>query len=161
MQVKTILNRIQKQRGFVYGVVQLEQQIGGLAVTVAITPHRRNRPQCSGCGQRGGVYDRLAPRRFEFVPLWGLRVFFLYMMRRVACPTCGVTVEHVPWADGKHQLTTYLHVVPGALGKAPQLEGGRRRLPDQLGSSVPVGGYGRRLGTGSRGSHRNSRDRRR
>jgi len=48
----------------------------------------------------------LAPRRFEFVPLWGLRVFFLYMMRRVACPTCGVTVEHVPWADGKHQLTT-------------------------------------------------------
>jgi transposase len=100
MQVKTILNRIQKQRGFVYGAVQLEEQIGGLAITVAITPHRRNRPQCSGCGQRGGVYDRLAPRRFEFVPLWGLRVFFLYMMRRVACPTCGVTVEHVPWADG-------------------------------------------------------------
>jgi transposase len=28
------------------------------------------------------------------------------MMRRVDCPTCGVTVEQVPWADGKHQLTT-------------------------------------------------------
>ena len=35
-----------------------------------------------------------------------MRVFFLYMMRRVACPRCGVTVEQVPWADGKHQLTT-------------------------------------------------------
>ena len=44
---------------------------------------------------RGPQYDRLAPRRFEFVPLWGLRVFFLYMMRRVDCPRCGVTVEQV------------------------------------------------------------------
>jgi transposase len=106
MRVKTILNRIQKQRGFVYGTVQLEEQIGGLAVIVDIAPHRRNRPRCAGCEQPGGVYDRLAPRRFEFVPLWGLRVFFLYAMRRVACPRCGVTVERVPWADGKHQLTT-------------------------------------------------------
>jgi len=106
MQIKTILNRIQKQRGFVYGAIDLEEHIGGLALTIAIAPHRRNRPQCAGCGARGRVYDRLAPRRFEFVPLWGLQVFFLYMMRRVDCPTCGVTVEHVPWADGKHQLTT-------------------------------------------------------
>src|SRR5512135_781809 len=26
-------------------------------------------------------------------------------MRRVGCPQCGVTVEQVPWADGKNQLT--------------------------------------------------------
>jgi transposase len=106
MQIKTILNRIQKHRGFVYGTVQLEEQIGGLALTVDIAPHRRNRPRCAGCEQPGAVYDRLAPRRFEFVPLWGLRVFFLYAMRRVDCSRCGVTVERVPWADGKHQLTT-------------------------------------------------------
>ena len=31
MQVKTILNRIQKHRGFVHGTVQLEEQIAGLA----------------------------------------------------------------------------------------------------------------------------------
>ena len=78
MQIKTILNRIQKYRGFVYGTVRLEAQMGGLALTVDIAPHRRNRPRCAGCEQPGGVYDRLAPRRFEFVPLWGLRVFFLY-----------------------------------------------------------------------------------
>ena len=36
MQVKTILNRIQKQRGFVYGAVQLEEQIAGLALTVEV-----------------------------------------------------------------------------------------------------------------------------
>ena len=41
------------------------------------------------------------------MPLWGLRVFFLYRMRRVACAPCGgVRVERVPWAEGKHQLTT-------------------------------------------------------
>jgi transposase len=106
MQVKTILNRIQKQRGFVYGDVRLEEQRDGLALTVDLYPHARNRPQCAGCRQRGPQYDRLVPRRFEFVPLWGLRVFFRYMMRRVDCPRCGVTVEQVPWADGKHQLTT-------------------------------------------------------
>ena len=105
MQVKTILNRLQKHRGFVYGTVQLEEQIAGLALTVEIAPHRRNRPRCASCGQASAVYDRLALRRFEFVPLWGLRVFFLYPMRRVDCPRCGVTVERVPWADGKHQLT--------------------------------------------------------
>jgi len=90
----------------VYGDVRLEDQLDGLALTVDLYPHARNRPQCAGCGHRGPQYDRLAPRRFEFVPLWGLRVFFLYMMRRVDCPRCGVTVEQVPWADGKHQLTT-------------------------------------------------------
>jgi transposase len=106
MQIKTILNRIQKHRGFVYGTVQLVEQTRGLALTIDIAPHARNRPRCSGCGRRGPQYDRLPPRRFEFVPLWGLMVFFLYMMRRVECPRCGVTVEQVPWAEGKHQLTT-------------------------------------------------------
>jgi transposase len=106
MHVQTILNRIQKHRGFVYGDVRFDEQPDGLALTVDIAPHARNRPQCAGCGLRGPQYDRLAPRRFEFVPLWGLRVFFWYMMRRVDCPRCGVTVEQVPWACGKQQLTT-------------------------------------------------------
>jgi transposase len=44
-------------------------------------------------------------RRFEFVPLWGIPVFFLYAMRRVNCQRCGVRVESVPWARGKHTLT--------------------------------------------------------
>ena len=106
MQIKTIQNRIQKYRGFVYGDVRLEHQRDGVVLTVDLHPHARNRPQCATCGQRGPQYDRLSPRLFEFVPLWGVRVFFVYLMRRVACPRCGVTVEQVPWAEGKHQLTT-------------------------------------------------------
>jgi transposase len=46
------------------------------------------------------------PRRFEFVPLWGMAVFLAYRMRRVDCRRCGVTVERVPWSDGKSPLTT-------------------------------------------------------
>jgi transposase len=34
-----------------------------------------------------------------------MTVFFLYAMRRVDCPRCGVTVEMVPWASGKSPAT--------------------------------------------------------
>jgi transposase len=53
---------------------------------------------CAGCGQRRAGYDTLPQRRFEFVPLWGIVVFFLYALRRVDCPSCGVKAERVPWA---------------------------------------------------------------
>jgi transposase len=38
-------------------------------------------------------------------PLWGLAVFLLYAPRRVDCPSCGVRVEAMPWADGKRPIT--------------------------------------------------------
>ena len=133
------------------------RQIAGLALTVEIAPHRRNRPRCASCGQASAVYDRLALRRFEFVPLWGLRVFFLYPMRRVDCPRCGVTVE--PGALTRQAPADHhLHVVSRAVGQMPQLAGGRARLPHQLGPGVPVGRDGGGVGPRSRGSHRYSRD---
>lgn len=107
MPIKTILNRIQKQRGFVYGPMQLVEQTDGLVLYVEIYPHARNRPRCATCGRHGGHYDTLDVREFEFVPLWGVRVFFRYRMRRVSCRTCdAVRVEAVPWADGKRSVTT-------------------------------------------------------
>jgi transposase len=60
----------------------------------------------------------LPERRFEFIPLWGVLVFFLYQMRRVSCSQCGVVVEYVPWGDGKHQLTeAYSLVLARRAGK--------------------------------------------
>jgi transposase len=76
-----------------------------LSIEVEIEPHARSRPWCSGCGRRGPGYDRLAKRRFAYVPLWNIPVVFIYAMRRVDCARCGVTVEMVPWAEGKQQLT--------------------------------------------------------
>ena len=37
--------------------------------------------------------------------MWGYAVILLYRMRRVDCRGCGVKVEAVPWAMGKHTLT--------------------------------------------------------
>jgi transposase len=106
MQVKTILNRLQKQPGFVYGAVRFGEEAGRLHLEVELRPRAHRQPRCAGCQRPGPGYDTLAPRRFEFVPLWGLAVFFLYARRRVQCDRCGVRVEGIPWAEGKHQLTT-------------------------------------------------------
>ena len=106
MQLKTILNRVEPFKSFVYGKVRWVEGAGRLTMEVEVHARKNGRPICSGCGRPGPGYDRLPQRRFEFVPLWGMAVYFVYAMRRVNCPTCGVTVERVPWADGKCHLTT-------------------------------------------------------
>lgn len=104
MQVKTILNRIQRHQSFVYGPTRLVQG-HRLVLEVEVLPRANARAKCSGCGNTAPGYDTLPARRFEFVPLWGIAVFLVYAMRRVSCPNCGVKVEAVPWASGKHQVT--------------------------------------------------------
>lgn len=109
MQVKTILNRIQKQPGFVYGACRWRDTAAGsgaLALEIEIRSRAGRSAICSVCGMERPGYDTLRQRRFEFVPLWGIPVFFLYALRRVDCPECGVRVEKVPWAEGKNHLTT-------------------------------------------------------
>ncbi|GAB6081164.1 ISL3 family transposase [Desulfuromonas carbonis] len=106
MLVKSILNRVQKHSGFVYGSSRWREQGKATVLDIDIRPRDGSRPICSGCGRSAPGYDTLPVRRFEFVPLWGIAVFFVYSMRRVDCPRCGVKVEKVPWAEGKNHLTT-------------------------------------------------------
>ena len=106
MQLKTILNRVEKHRSFVYGKAEFVEAERGPTIEIEIRPRANGRAVCSGCEQPGPGYDTLPVRHFEFVPLWGILVFFLYAMRRVDCPTCGVKVEKVPWAKGKQRITT-------------------------------------------------------
>lgn len=106
MQLKTILNHVQRHKSFVYQEARWVDPRTKTEIEIPIQPRANGRPICSKCGGPAPGYDRLAPRRFEFVPLWGIFVYFVYAMRRVACPTCGVRVERVPWCEGKHQLTT-------------------------------------------------------
>src|SRR5690349_5808841 len=98
MQLKTILNRIEKYKSFVYGNVRFRKQQKRTILEVQLLPRRGSRPECGGCRRRGPQYDRLKPRRFEYVPLWGMAVFFVYARRRVNCPRCGIHAEYVPWA---------------------------------------------------------------
>jgi transposase len=105
MQLKTILNRVQKHSSFVYADARFVEG-EPLALEIDLRARQGSRPTCSGCGRRGPTHDTLSPRRFQFVPLWGILVFFVYAMRRVACSRCGVKVERVPWAEGKSPITT-------------------------------------------------------
>lgn len=105
MQLKTILNAIEKHKSFVYGKASWSEGKVGREIEIAICARKSSKPICSGCGRKCSGYDRLPTRRFEHVPLWAIAVFFVYALRRVECPSCGIIVEQVPWAQGKTQQT--------------------------------------------------------
>ena len=106
MRIRTVLNHCYKFKSFVYKTERWEERGGKPCVVVDIEPRKNSKPVCSECHQPGSVYDHQPqPRYFEFVPLWGIALYFCYVMRRVNCRRCGVKVESVPWCDGKNALT--------------------------------------------------------
>jgi len=114
MMIKTLLNRVQKFKSFVYQSVNLSKIGAQDAIEFQVLPRKNSRAICSICHKAAFLYDRLNERLFEFMPLWGIPVFFRYQMRRVNCKKCGIVVEHLPWADGKRQLTkTYMQFLAG------------------------------------------------
>ena len=85
MRIETMLNHVQKFKSFVYKKVTLTSYLGRQALMVMVVPRTNSKPLCSRCGRTGSTYDHLGMRRFEFVPLWNLPVYFCYQMRRVIC----------------------------------------------------------------------------
>lgn len=108
MHLKTLLNTVHPIKGFIYESVGWDTPRAGIRAVVR--PRKNSRGVCSSCGQAGPTYDHGRPRRFGFVPLWSIAVVLVYTMRRIDCPACGVTIERVPWADGKKHQTTALQV---------------------------------------------------
>ena len=110
MLVTRVLNKCHRFPGFVYGAARFSGDEE--SILVPIRPRKGSRAKCSGCHRPAAAgYDQASkPRRFEFIPIWGILVFFVYSMRRVDCRQCGVMVEEVPWGLGKHSLTkAYMH----------------------------------------------------
>ena len=103
MLLTRLLNACHHFPGFVYEGARLDEATK--TIEIQVRPRRGSKPCCSGCSQLASGYDRLPERRFEFIPMWGFAVLLLYNMRRVQCAACGVKVEQVPWAMGKHTLT--------------------------------------------------------
>lgn len=99
------MNRIQRFAGFVYRDIRFADDHPDAPIEVRIEPHASIRAQCSSCQRPCPGYDSLPERRWRFVPLWAIPVFFLYAPRRVECPEHGVVVEHVPWSRGKSPVT--------------------------------------------------------
>ncbi len=98
-----LLNACHHFPGFVYEGARLCEATQSIEIDVR--PRKGSKPVCSCCNQPARGYDSPTERRFEFIPVWGFAVFLLYTMRRVDCRACGVKVEALPWANGKHTLT--------------------------------------------------------
>lgn len=114
MHMKTILNRVQKFKSFVYGSISWVEDTKEPTIEAQLLPRANGKAVCSGCGRRRAGYDKLPERRFEFIPMWGIKVFFRYAPRRVNCPRCGIRVEQMPWVRGKRRLTdTYAWFLAG------------------------------------------------
>ena len=92
MDLTTILNVCHHHRGFVYQHARFgpDQK----SIEVHVRPRAGSAAVCSGCHKPAPGYDHLPERRFEFIPFWGILVFFLYSMRRVQ----AVLVDRRDWA---------------------------------------------------------------
>ncbi|EQD48633.1 transposase IS204/IS1001/IS1096/IS1165 family protein [mine drainage metagenome] len=102
--LKTLLNRVERLKGFVYESSSLIE--GHVPrIEIQLRARERSRGACSQCQKPAPGYDRLAERQFQFVPLWGIPTYFRYAPRRVRCREHGIVVEHLPWALGKRPLT--------------------------------------------------------
>lgn len=100
MDMKTVLNRVQPVKGFVYGRTKFvadQRNPNKSRLEVTMDARKSSSGHCSGCGDRGPTYDHLPVRTFAFVPLWGIPVLMLYAPRRIDCRRCGVKVEWLPW----------------------------------------------------------------
>ena len=86
----------------------MQERGPAVEIEIILQAHGGRRGRCSQCQQPAPGYDRLAERRWQFVPLWGIATWFRYAPRRVQCPEHGVVVEDLPWSDGKRPLTCAL-----------------------------------------------------
>ena len=108
LEMKAVLNRVQRWDGFVCrSVAMVEDEEGRAApsIHVRFSAREGSRPKCPRCQRRCPGYDQLPPRCWAFVPLWGLAVWLVCAPRRVRCPEHGVHVESLPWSDGKSPVS--------------------------------------------------------
>ena len=75
MLIKTVLNRIEKFKSYVYGEVTIDERDGMTAVVIDIRARKNSPAICSLCGERRAGYDRLESRLYEYVPCGGSRYF--------------------------------------------------------------------------------------
>lgn len=109
VKLKTILNRLQPLKRFIYQeTCMVLDRRGQWKVDISIRPHRQRAACCSRCGRPLATYDTLPERIWAFVPILNVPAFLHYSPRRVNCPEHGVVVEALPWSDGKRPYSKAL-----------------------------------------------------
>ena len=161
LALKTLLNRVEPMKGFVYEWSRIrpasKARGRGLAamptIEIGLRAHESRQGHCSQCQQPAPGYDTLPERRFQFVPLWGMPIWFLYAPRRFTCDTCGIHVEYLPRALGKRPVTQSFAWVLASWAKLLSWQVVSRRFETQ-GISVFLGCDGGDLGPRTPGPHR-------
>lgn len=105
MLIKTILNHVEKYKSFTYAKAQFEQRAQTTSLIIDLLPRKNSRGRCKLCQRPCSGYDTQPARDYQYVPLWGIPVYFRYAPRRVNCNKHGIHVEHLPFAEGKEALT--------------------------------------------------------
>ena len=57
MLIKTLLNRIERFKSYVYEDTRLEKVGGLFALVVSVLPRKNAKPICGVCGQKGSIHD--------------------------------------------------------------------------------------------------------
>ena len=105
MLIKTILNSLEKFKSFIYGNMYFETIKKKPSLIIEILARKNSQGKCVSCGKSSPGYDVQPIRRYQYVPLWNVPVYFQYAPRRINCITHGIRVELVPWSKGKEHLT--------------------------------------------------------
>ena len=79
-------------------------------------------PRCGHCGQRvGRTKGRMPARRWRDLKLRDRPLILTYSPRRVVCPSCGVRVEKVPWAEPYSRVSKGLALAVAVLAREASL----------------------------------------
>ena len=106
LEVKPLLNQIQRFVGFIYHSIGLRGAGPALRIEVRIQPHRGIRGKCATCQEACRAMTNSPNGAGSLCRCGGLSSTVFYRPRRVTCPTHGIGVEHIPWNQGKRRATT-------------------------------------------------------
>ena len=76
MRIQTLLNKVHPLKSFVYVHCRFELRAADIALVATVKPRKNGKVICSGCLKQRTLYDPLSERRFDFIPLWNIPVFF-------------------------------------------------------------------------------------
>lgn len=74
-----------------------------IPIVLAARPGRRY--HCSRCGRATTQVHELTSRRVRELPILDAETWLVLPLARVRCPTCGPTVEGLPWLDRYARMT--------------------------------------------------------
>ena len=87
MLVKTILNKVEKFKSFVYGECTFKKIGNKPSIIVEVAARKNAKGLCPECHKPSPSYDKQPLRRYQYVPLWNIPVYF-HMPQDVSIAKC-------------------------------------------------------------------------